>query len=917
MQSFARSLCALAATMLVAGAIAPGAELTTGTVLGGVSTTTGAPLAGALVTAFAPSGRASATTDAQGRFTIMGLAPDTYEVSVQLKGYEQATARVVVLPSEHERLTFTLRPEMREIARVQSKSQAFTLGSTTDIFTVEGAQAQASNPQASASGLAGYSRDSVQGAIANVPGVQQDSFANVIVRGGKVQDTVYDYDSVPVPQGLIAEPGGNIVGAQLGTTGVGSATVTLGGYTDESQNALGGVVNEVPLVGTYPAKTAFEVAAGLCAQLGEVKFSEQAATPDLKWRYALSSTVGNEYFAYGDGHTFYPAEQGTYGLGFQTRAQYSIAGNVHYAATAKDDLSATFLTGAAAYQQYDSPYAGQLWSAFNAPGAKFPGQPANPNQQVDTPSIARGTYSIEKLQWVHDWQHSLGRFQVFQSQIGAVANGPEWDDLSFSDGVISLYSTQYQREDGFGYDFEDQAGDKHDVRAGAQYDVNASSVYQIVPTIPQTITAAPRLNQYLAYVSDTWSMTPHFSVMGSLRYIGQHSHASTGEIYGDGAIDPHLALAYTFAGQNGLRANFDHTSTPPLPLEVQRTCTHASDCSNDSGSNAGGTVPSLPLAPETADVYAFSYERNGPVRVRLTYFAQLEKNVIDVLPENFRSSSNAGENPNAVGIPTNAGQLRSHGVELWASGGRFTLDANYNRTFTSSIYQFAFNDLNAPAVLAGHLFPANYIPNFTATASYEIGLDRRRLRLTPMLSYESGYPYGNGTMIWEIVRGVPTQVPNDNYLNPGYNYYFLKNPARPFDAATNPYIATMGTNEGADPNTLRTTPQTLASLHVEYDLTRNLTASFDASNLLGVDSPTQLQGNPYLIGPPGYRGGDAYYERAYGSQYCKKCLYTLPNGVPTNDGKSPAVPWNYGTAGYVPQSYPMARSAMIRLRYRL
>ena len=101
--------------------------------------------------------------------------------------------------------------------------------------------------------MANYSRDTIQGAISNVPGVQQDSFANIIVRGGKVQDTVYDYDSVPVPQGLIAEPGGNIVGAQLGTAGVSADTVTLGGYSDESQNALGGVVNEIPLVGTYPA----------------------------------------------------------------------------------------------------------------------------------------------------------------------------------------------------------------------------------------------------------------------------------------------------------------------------------------------------------------------------------------------------------------------------------------------------------------------------------------------------------------------------------------------------------------------------------------------------------------------------------------------------------------------------------------
>ncbi|HEX3672271.1 MAG TPA: TonB-dependent receptor [Candidatus Cybelea sp.] len=917
MRTFTRTACALAVILSSALVAARGAELTTGTILGSVTTAAGKPLAGAAVTASSPSGRYSATTDALGRFTMLGLSPDTYVVSVELSGFEASNATVVVLPAEHDRVAFVLRPAIKEIARVQSRGQAFTVGSTTDTFTVEGSQAQAGTPQASSSGLANYSRDTVQGAIANVPGVQQDSFANVIVRGGKVQDTVYDYDSVPVPQGLIAEPGGNIVGAQLGTTGVGAATVTLGGYTDESQNALGGVVNEIPLVGTYPNKTTFEIADGIGAQLAETKFSEQGATPDLKWRYALSSTVGQEYFAYGDGSTFYPAEQGTYGLGFQTRAQYAIAGNVHYSATSRDDLSAVFLTGAAAYQQYDSPYEGLHWSTFSAPGVAFPGQPANSNQQVDTPSIARGTYSIEKLQWIHDWQHSLGRFQLFQTQLGAVANGPEWDDLSFSDGVISLYSTQYQREDGAGYDFEDQAGDKHDIRAGAQYDVNTSGLYQIVPTVPQIITAAPRLNQYLVYASDTWSMTPHFSLMGSLRYVGQHSQTSTNVIYGDGAVDPHVALAYTFAGGNGFRANFDHTTTPPLPLEVQRTCEPASDCSNDSGSGSGGEVPSLPLAPETADTFALSYEHGGRVKVRFTYFSQLEKNVIDVLPENFRNGGNAGENPNAVGVPANAGQLRSHGLELWSGVGGFTLVANYNRTYSSSIYQFAFNDLNAAAILAGHLFPANYIPNFTATASYGLAFDRRRVRITPMLSYESGYPYGNGTMIWEIVHGVPVQVPNDNYRNPGYNYYFLQNPSRPYNERTNPYVATMGTSEGGDPNTLLTTPQTLTSLHAEYDLTPHLTAMFDVVNLLGVATPTQLQGNPYLIGPPGYAGGDPYYEKAYGSLYCKRCLYTLGNGVPTNGGTSAAVPWSYGRAGYVPQAYPMARTASLRLQYRL
>jgi hypothetical protein len=337
------------------------AELVTGAILGTVSSTKGSPIANARVSAFAPSGRYTGTTDAGGHFTILGVAPDTYAVSVEASGFEPANATVIVLPGDHERLSVVLLAKLKEIAKVEAKNQAFTVGNTSDVFTVQGEQAQAGTPQASSSGLANYSRDSVQGAISNAPGVQQDSFANVIVRGGKVQDTVYDYDSVPVPQGLIAEPGGNIVGAQLGTAGAGSATLTLGGYNDVSQNALGGVVNEVPLTGTYPGTQTLEVADGIGAQLGEMKFTEQEATPDLRWRYALSATSGSEYFAYGDGHTFYPAESGTYGLGFQTRAQYAIAGNVHFAATPKDDLSAVFLTGAAAYQQYDSPYQGLQW----------------------------------------------------------------------------------------------------------------------------------------------------------------------------------------------------------------------------------------------------------------------------------------------------------------------------------------------------------------------------------------------------------------------------------------------------------------------------------------------------------------------------------------------------------------------------
>ena len=300
-----------------------------------------------------------------------------------------------------------------------------------------------------------------------------------------------------------------------------------------------------------------------------------------------------------------------------------------------------------------------------------------------------------------------------------------------------------------------------------------------------------------------------------------------------------------------------------------------------------------------------------------------------MLPFNFRTAISSGTNPNGLGVPSNVGNLRANGVELYLKNGGFSLDSNLVRAFSSSASQFAYNDLNAPAIAANHLFPVSYQPDFTTELSYEFRDRTKRLRLTPSVSYSTGYPYGNGKKVYEFGPGdVPIQVPNDNYVNPGANYYFLKNPSEPFNALTNPYIGNLGTNEGDDPNSLRSTPQILVNLHVEGDITPRLTAILDVANLFGNFSPTAYQNNSYLIGPPGYKGGNATYANCYGQILagtvpCAPGLpagttpYTLGNGVPTQNGVTQAVPWNYGTDGYVPQSYPLGRTLQIRLRYRL
>ena len=857
------------------------AEATTGGIVGTVATAAGVPVANARVVAASGSGRAATSSDARGRFRLLGLAADTYAVSVEAAGYDPVIERgVLVLPGEPQRVAVSVVTSLKSIGSVRATSGGFTAGATSETFTVSGDAARALSPPANASGLGTYLSGTVQGAIANVPGVQADTFGNAILRGGKVDDTVFDYDSVPIPQGLIAEPGGNIVGAQLATTGIASTTVTLAGYGAQGDNALGGVVDQIPAVGTYPGRTTLELTDGLGALDHRIAFQTQQATPDLRWRWALASTAGSQSFRYGDGRTFYPAEAATYGLSLQTRGESSVAANVHYRLRPSDDLSFVGLWGAASYQQYGSPYPGQTVGAFDGAQTVFPGE-TDPNAPVTYAAGVHGTYDILKLQWLHTGPGAVSRLQLYRSQFGSQSGGPFWDDLSFPDGVISLSARQGGREAGLAYDVDDLASDRHHLTYGAELRTNTSFLDQVVPTADEFIVSNPTLLSYLAYAGDSWSLA-RLTLAGTARYTYTDIVPSNGARYSVGALDPHVSASYRLGRGYALRATFDHTTVAPKPLEADRT---------DSTTSA----PFVPLAPETSNDLGFSLEGSGRTRFRLTYYAKLERNRIDVLPVNFRSVVSGGQSPSGIGVPTNVGELRAHGVDLYASNGRFTLAANSIHGLSSSASQFAYNDLNAPAIAAGHLFPLSYVPDFTATLSYELR-PMRGIRITPSLAYESGYPYGNGKAVYvfDPLTNRPLQVPNDDYVNPGASYYFLRDPSQPFDAATNPYVGSQGTPEGNDPNTLRSTPQTLVNLHLEGDLTPRLTAIVDVSNLFNTVAANALQSNPYLYGPPG----------------------DPRNGIPTNDGVHQSVPWTYGSAGYVPQGYPFGRTAWVGLRYR-
>jgi TonB dependent receptor/Carboxypeptidase regulatory-like domain len=889
---------ALVALGLPLGARTALAAETTGTLVGAVRVASGAAVAHAAVVAAAPSGRYRTESDASGRFAIVAVVPDTYAISVDAPGYRAELERgVTVYPGATVRVDVTLSPQISEIGRVRAQSSnAFAVGTPQDAFTVSGAAARAP-ARASSSGLAAYTAGSVQGAIAAVPGVQQDQFANAILRGGKVQDVAFSFDAVPVPQAIIAEPGGNVIGAQLPVTGVGYTTVTTAGFAANGDDALGGIVDEVPRTGVYPAQTTFSTGFGLLGAARDVELERLWATPSLHQRYAVDATIGSRAIRYGDGTTFYPAEAATYGLALDSRATWSLAANGHLAVGRRDDLELLALAGEATFDQYGTPFPGQTYGAFDGATTVFPGEPS-PLAHVKTPTRIRGTYAIEKIQLLRAYDRSYARVRLYQSRYGSQTSAPFFDDLSFPNGVVSYAGRQSGILTGFGFDVQSLAGERHRIAYGVELRRQTSSLDQVVPTLDQRLASDPVLSSGLGYVSDAWSPAPAFTLEGALRANATHVARSDRRSYGVSSLDPHVSGVFHLHGGGALRLAYDHTTVAPKPLEAERIDPAQPD------------APFVPLAAERGDSYELSFERATPRgRVRFTVFSKDERNRIDVAPVDFRTGGNA------LGVPQNVGALLANGAEAALERGPFSFSATYVRARSSSASQFGLNDLNAPALAANHLFPVGYVPDFSAIASYRARIGK--VTVAPAISYESGYPYGNGRTVWVYgANGVPVRVQNDNHVNPGFSYYFLRDPGLPYDAAANPVIGSLGTPEGDDPNTMRSTPMVLVSLHADVPVTPRVSVSLDVTNLFGTARPTQLQGNPYLIGPPGYTGGDPLYAAWYG-QHFNGMSYTLGNGVPTNDGTTRAVPWTYGTAGYVPSSYPEARSVYLRLQVRV
>ena len=242
--------------------------------------TTKAPIAGAQIGVAAPSGTYKATTDGAGKFSINGLAVDTYILTVEAKGYDTFTqAGVTVQGDQTLDLGQIVISKLKVIGTVSasgSGSSAFTRGQTTDSYTVNAARQQE---------VLGKADNIDENALLlSVPGTSTTDSGRVTIRGGLSNEVGYFYDGVPYTEPFFTT---NASANRL--NGLGSLQVVEGAGDATQGNIGSGLVNIIPKRGTYPGTGTVDF------EIGGPNYSHQFAID-----YGIATRSGNisNYFSY-------------------------------------------------------------------------------------------------------------------------------------------------------------------------------------------------------------------------------------------------------------------------------------------------------------------------------------------------------------------------------------------------------------------------------------------------------------------------------------------------------------------------------------------------------------------------------------------------------------------------------------------
>lgn len=275
------------------------AQSTTGNLGGTVLSDSGKPLNGVTVTAASPSGTATAKTDANGRFVILSLAPDTYSVSVSPTGYNAFTVPGVTVQA-NQTVNVDLRPTPRlsTIGSTTSRaaSQLVQPARTSDVYAVNAAT------QTAIQGLGGGNNiDNSYSAIVSTPGTYVAQGANgwgqtIFIHGADYAQVGYQFDGIPINRAF-----DNYNSNTLSNLGQQELQVFTGGAPpDSNSQTVGGYINQVIKTGTYPAYKQLQFGIGSDTFYNQGRFETGGATQSRNFSYYLGLSNYSQSYRYMD-----------------------------------------------------------------------------------------------------------------------------------------------------------------------------------------------------------------------------------------------------------------------------------------------------------------------------------------------------------------------------------------------------------------------------------------------------------------------------------------------------------------------------------------------------------------------------------------------------------------------------------------
>jgi hypothetical protein len=282
---------ALTGLFIVLALIGPASAATTGSISGTVTdTVTRKAVAGAVITASSPSGRATATSDANGFYNVYNLSPDTYAVSIAIRGYQEVLVNgVTVVQDQNVRIDQALVPRtLQTIGRTSARSASNLVqpSQTADVYNVSPQQLTA------AAGIGGHR--TLYDVIQTSAGITSTGVAGrPRIRGGDSGDLAWEFDGIPINDRLTG-----LFTTNLSIVGTQSLEVYTGGYNAQYGNAGTGVINSVVKRGTYPSFGSLTYTMGLPLSEHDLTAEYGGATPNNKfsWYGSLDQSNGDSIF---------------------------------------------------------------------------------------------------------------------------------------------------------------------------------------------------------------------------------------------------------------------------------------------------------------------------------------------------------------------------------------------------------------------------------------------------------------------------------------------------------------------------------------------------------------------------------------------------------------------------------------------